>query len=62
MDHAFVLLVLTMPAREACTCYVTSFGKVQVSVAQPCPSLCDPMDCSPPGSSVHGTLQARILE
>ena len=26
------------------------------------PTLCDPMDCSPPGSSVHGTLQARILE
>ena len=27
-----------------------------------CPALCDPMDCSPPGSSVHGILQARILE
>ena len=27
-----------------------------------CVSLCNPMDCSPPGSSVHGTLQARILE
>ena len=26
------------------------------------PTVCDPMDCSPPGSSVHGTLQARILE
>ena len=26
-----------------------------------CPALCDPMDCSPPGSSVHGNLQARIL-
>ena len=30
--------------------------------AQLCPTLCDPMDCSPPGSSVHGILQARILE
>ena len=29
---------------------------------QSCPSLCDPMDCSPPGSSVHGILQARMLE
>ena len=29
---------------------------------QSCPTLCDPMKCSPPGSSVHGTLQARILE
>ena len=29
---------------------------------QLCPTLCDPMDCSPPGSPVHGILQARILE
>ena len=27
-----------------------------------CATLCDPMDCNPPGSSVHGILQARILE
>ena len=33
-----------------------------VKVAQSCPTLCDPMDCSPPGSSVCGILQARILE
>ena len=32
------------------------------SVAQSCPTLCDPRDCSPPGSSVRGILQARILE
>ena len=31
-------------------------------VAQSCPTLCDPKDCSPPSSSVHGILQARILE
>ena len=31
-------------------------------VAQSCPILCDPMDCSPPGSSVHGIFQAWILE
>ena len=30
--------------------------------AQLCLTLCDPMDCSPLGSSVHGILQARILE
>ena len=29
---------------------------------QLCPTLCDPMDCSPPGLSVHGILQARMLE
>ena len=32
------------------------------SAPQLSPTLCDPMDCSPPGSSVHGILQARILE
>ena len=31
-------------------------------VTQLCPTLCDPVDCSPPGSSVHGILQARVLE
>ena len=37
-------------------------GFVGWFVAQLCLTLCDPMDCSPPGSSVHGILQARILE
>ena len=37
------------PEREVC------------SVAQLCPTLCHPMECSPPGSSVHGILQAGIL-
>ena len=32
------------------------------SVAQSCPTLCDPMNYSPPDSSVHGIFQARILE
>ena len=35
---------------------------VVVLVAQLCPALCDPMDCSPPGSVVHGILQGRVLE
>ena len=35
---------------------------VLVLVAQSCLTFCDPMDCSPPGSSVHGILQAKILE
>ena len=29
---------------------------------QSCPTLCDPMDRSPPGSSIHGIFQARVLE
>ena len=36
--------------------------KVKVKVAQSCPTLCNHMDCSLPGSSAHGILQARILQ
>ena len=36
--------------------------KSENEVAQSCPTLSGPMDCSPPGSSVHGILQARVLE
>ena len=36
--------------------------KSESEVAQSCPSLCDPMDCSPPGSSIHGIFQAKVLE
>ena len=44
--------------------YFTSMDvrKMKVKIAQLFPTLCDPMDCSPSGSSVHGLLQARILE
>ena len=44
-----VFLVSKVPDRGCC---VTSL----------CPTLCDPVDCSPPGSAVHGIFQARILE
>ena len=44
--YACVLLACYVPAKSL----------------QSYPTLCDPMDCSPPGSSVHGILQARILE
>ena len=36
--------------------------RVHARLPQSCPALCDAMDCSPPDSSVHGILQARILE
>ena len=36
--------------------------KSESEAAQSCPTLSDPMDCSPPGSSVHGIFQARVLE
>ena len=45
--------LILMPFVRACVC---------VLVAQSCPNLCNSMDYSPPGSSVHGILQARILE
>ena len=34
---------------------------VRANLLQSCPTLCDPMDCSPPDSSIHGILQARKL-
>ena len=56
---------------DACICTVESLCCVPETittlligyllVAQSCPTLCNPMDCSLPGSSVHGILQARIL-
>ena len=42
---------------EFCIC-----SSSYVLVVQSCPTLCDPTNCSPPGFSVHGILQARILE
>ena len=35
---------------------------MKVKSAESCPTICDPMDCSLPGSSLHGILQARVLE
>ena len=46
-------------------CYfLLQFMKVksEIEVAQSCPTLSDPMDCSLPGSSIHGIFQARVLE
>ena len=36
--------------------------KSESEVTQSCPTLSDPMDCSPPGSSIHRSFQARVLE
>ena len=51
----------------ATCCYI--YGRTFVSLGggcglldKSCSTLCNPMDCSPPGSSVHGIFQARILE
>ena len=46
----------------SCPARIGEKVKVKLLVTQSCLILCDPMDCSPPGFSVHGTLQARLLE
>ena len=42
--------------------YLSHQKEILCLAAQSCPTLCDPMDCRPPGFSVHGIPQARILE
>ena len=51
VDSPLAMLSLSLPLQQA-----------MCSVAQARPTLCDPMNCSPPGSSVHGIFQARILK
>ena len=41
---------------------IAIFIESEREFAQSCTTLCDPIDCSPPGSSLHWILQARILE
>ena len=43
-------------------CFLKSRYEVEVFLVQLCLPLCNPMDCSPPGCSVHGILQPRLLE
>ena len=53
-----LLLKINIFVRGAIICN----PEVKVLVAQSCPNLCDPVDCSLPDSSVRGVLQARILQ
>ena len=55
-SHAFEIHI-----RSVMHQYIVSLSLCR-EVAQSCSTLCDPMDCSPPGSSLHGILQARVLE
>ena len=46
-----------------CHCFLQCMKvKSESEVAQSCPTLSDPMDCGPPGSSIHGIFRARVLE
>ena len=66
-----LLLSLSFPKSEfstyadtdlcVCVC-VCVRARARAKSLQFCPAVYDPMDCSPPGSSVHGILQVRILE
>ena len=50
-------------SEQMCMHYIACFRfESESEVAQLCPTLCDPMDCSLLGSSIHGTFQARVLE
>ena len=51
-NYVFLINIFSYICFLCCAC----------SVAQSCPTLCDSMDCSPPGFSVHGIFQARVLE
>ena len=55
-------LDMTEVTTYAHPCMNTSGVESESVVAQSCPTLCDPMDCIPPGSSIHGIFQARVLE
>ena len=59
--HALIKDQLTW-TKENADSYYEFLEQSESEVAQSCPTLCDPVDCNPPGSSVHGILQARILE
>ena len=65
LAHSLTLSVLSF---TVCVCvfffFLTFYFvlKVKVLVTQSCPTLCNPIRCRPLGSSVHGILQARILE
>ena len=73
MKYLFYLIICYMHYLHTSVTYVVIFGYISILVyrylsvcvhtqllSQP-PTLCDPMDCSPPGSSVHGFSQAGIL-
>ena len=50
------------PGLLHCRQILYHLSQYESEAAQSCPTLCDPTDCSLPGSSVHGIFQARILE
>ena len=60
--HCFLDLLCSQKRERIKYSFLFFFLCTYYQSLQSCPTLCDPMDCRPPGSSVHGILQARILE
>ena len=58
--HIYITELLCCICETSTTLQINCESESEVT--QSCPTLCDPVDCSLPGSSVHGILQARILE
>ena len=61
MYSQFIVLICNSPNNFS-SYHELLIAKSESEVAQSCPTLCDPMDCSLPGFSIHGILQARVLE
>ena len=65
-SFAFLFLVLSIQKSDVIAKDISMFSDCAAAAAakslQPYLTLCNPMDCSPPGFSVHGILQARTLE
>ena len=59
MKRIFGAMKILCDAAMVNSCYYVCVNSKSLQL---CLTLCDPMDCGPPGSSVHGILQARILE
>ena len=69
MERKLSLVLYPLPRRSLVLIFLTLSCSNNVHAAaaaakslQSCPTLCDPIDCSPSGSSVHGIFQARVLE
>ena len=62
--HSLITALALSRTLKMVSQFLDHIGIICVSTKslQSCPNLCNPMNCSPPGSSVHGTLQARTLE
>ena len=60
--RASVPLSQSIPSGSFHKPFIVLYQRAAAKSLQSCPTLCDPIDSSPPGSSVHGIFQARVLE